>query len=91
MRNNHAVSLETTRAMEIKALHENVDIQINGTVWSLHELMLALGGGAGSAGRLILSTTRTRYPTDHRSWRLRVSREWTFSCALGTAVGRTWV
>lgn len=57
MSNDHEVSLETARARaaEIRALYETLEMQINGKVWTLHELMLGLSNDVGTVGRLILA------------------------------------
>ena len=57
MSDDHEVSLEAARAraMEIRALYETLEMQINGKVWSLHELMLGFSNDVGTVGRLILA------------------------------------
>jgi NTP pyrophosphatase (non-canonical NTP hydrolase) len=47
------------RAMEIRALYENLELQLNGRVWSLHELMLGFSNDVGTVGRLILANDGT--------------------------------
>jgi NTP pyrophosphatase (non-canonical NTP hydrolase) len=57
MDNDYEVSLETARAraIEVRALYETLEMQINGKVWSLHELMLGFSNDVGTVGRLILA------------------------------------
>ena len=57
MSNDQEVSLEKARAraMEIRGLYETLEMQINGKVWSLHELMLGFSNDVGTVGRLILA------------------------------------
>jgi NTP pyrophosphatase (non-canonical NTP hydrolase) len=43
------------RAMEVRALYETLEKQLNGQVWTLHELMLGFGNDVGTVGRLILA------------------------------------
>jgi NTP pyrophosphatase (non-canonical NTP hydrolase) len=43
------------RAMEVRALYENLERQLNGQVWTLHELMLGFSNDVGTVGRLILA------------------------------------
>lgn len=51
------VSLESARvrAMEVRALYETLEKQLNGQVWTLHELMLGFSNDVGTVGRLILA------------------------------------
>jgi hypothetical protein len=43
------------RAMEVRALYETLEKQLNGEVWTLHELMLGFSHDVGTVGRLILA------------------------------------
>jgi NTP pyrophosphatase (non-canonical NTP hydrolase) len=47
------------RALEIRALYETLEVQLNGRVWSLHELMLGFSNDVGTVGRLILARDGT--------------------------------
>ena len=57
MHNEKQAGLESARAraMEIRALYEGMEMQLNGKVWTLHELMLGFGNDVGTVGRLILA------------------------------------
>ncbi|RFA18845.1 hypothetical protein [Subtercola boreus] len=57
MSNEHEASLERARAraMEIRAFYESLELQIDGRVWSLHELMLGFINDVGTIGRLNLA------------------------------------
>ena len=57
MQNEKQTGLESARAraMEIRALYESMEMQLNGKVWTLHELMLGFGNDVGTVGRLILA------------------------------------
>ena len=57
MTDDENIGLEPARAraMEVRALYEALELQLNGRVWSLHELMLGFGNDVGTVGRLILA------------------------------------
>ncbi|MGD8166476.1 hypothetical protein ACEXOS_018645 [Herbiconiux sp. P16] len=57
MNTQDEVSLESARAraMEVRALYEDIERQINGQVWTLHELMLGFSNDVGTVGRLLLA------------------------------------
>jgi NTP pyrophosphatase (non-canonical NTP hydrolase) len=57
MDNAHETSLEEARvrAMQIRARYETLEKQINGKVWTVHELMLGFSNDVGTVGRLILA------------------------------------
>ncbi|GAB2464526.1 NTP pyrophosphatase (non-canonical NTP hydrolase) [Conyzicola lurida] len=54
-----AVQTAATRALEIRALYEILELRINGRVWSLHELMLGFANDVGTVGRLVLANDGT--------------------------------
>ncbi|CAN5196797.1 hypothetical protein BH09ACT1_BH09ACT1_11100 [soil metagenome] len=53
------VAAASERALEIRALYEILEQRINGTTWSLHELMLGFSNDVGMVGRLILANDGT--------------------------------
>jgi NTP pyrophosphatase (non-canonical NTP hydrolase) len=57
MDDRQTTGLEQSRdqAMEVRALYENLERQLNGQVWTLHELMLGFSNDVGTVGRLILA------------------------------------
>ena len=61
MSNEQRASLDNAaeRAMEIRALYEKLELQLNGRVWSLHELMIGFSNDVGTVGRLILAKDGT--------------------------------
>lgn len=57
MNDDEQVSLEPARAraMEVRALYESLELQLNGKVWTLQELMLGFANDVGTVGRLVLA------------------------------------
>lgn len=47
------------QALDVRALYEVLETQLNGKVWSLHELMLGFTNDVGTVGRLILANDGT--------------------------------